>query len=109
MANFYRVYKIINTIDDKIYIGSTSKTLEERFKQHLYDATRNNTIKLYNHMRYLGFEHFRIELICERFTSNYRFLEQCEINRYDDSVLLNTAAAYLSCKITSYQKDERDM
>jgi len=109
MADFYKVYKIINTIDDKIYIGSTSKTLEERFKQHLYDATRNNTIKLYKHMRYLGFEYFRIELICERFTTNHKFLEQLHINKYDESVLLNTAPADSSCKLTPYQKDRRDM
>jgi len=109
MANFYRVYKIINTIDDTIYIGCTSKTLEERFKQHLYDATINTTITLYKHMRYLGFEVFRIELICERFTTNQKFLEQLHINNYDDSVLLNTAPADSSSKITPYQKERRDL
>jgi len=59
MSNFYRVYKIINTIDDKIYIGSTSKTLVERLKEHLYNATFNTTIELYKHMRYLGFEYYK--------------------------------------------------
>jgi len=44
MANICRVYKIINSIDNKIYIGSISQTLVKRFKQHLYDATRNYTL-----------------------------------------------------------------
>ena len=29
------IYKIYNDINDKVYIGQTSSTLEERFKQHL--------------------------------------------------------------------------
>jgi len=60
MANICRVYKITNNIDNKIYIGSTSQTLLNRFKQHLYDATKNCTIKLYIHMHELGFEHLNI-------------------------------------------------
>jgi len=49
MANLYRIYKITISIDNKIYIGSTSQTLVERFKEHLYNATRNYTIRLYTH------------------------------------------------------------
>jgi len=105
MANFYRIYKIVNNVDDMIYIGSTSQTMEERFKEHLYNDTINHTIKLYLHMRFLGFENFRIELICERYTTNYKFIEQSYINQYDYHVLLNTAAADATSKITPYQKE----
>jgi len=108
MANFHRVYKIINNIDDKIYIGSTSQTLVQRFKKHLYIATQNNTIKLYIHMRKLGFEHFIIELICEQFTSNPTFLEQLELNKYDNDMLLNMYDVDASAKLTPYLKERRD-
>jgi len=104
MANIYRVYKITNTIDDKIYIGSTKKTLVERFKKHLYDATCNGTIKLYIHMRKLGFEKFNIELVQEEFTSYPKYLEQLEINKYDKSILLNMIAANVELKITPHKK-----
>jgi len=46
MAKIYRVYKITNTVDNKICIGSTSQTLVERFEEHLYNATCNPTVKL---------------------------------------------------------------
>ena len=32
------IYKITNNINDKPYVGQTNKTLEARFKKHLYDA-----------------------------------------------------------------------
>jgi len=104
MAKVYRVYKITNTIDDKIYIGSTSQTLLDRFKQHLYDATCNATIKLYIHMRKLGFEIFNIELVQVEFTSYPKVLEQLEINKYDKSILLNMIAADVELKITPHKK-----
>ena len=34
------IYKITNTVTNKIYIGKTSKTVEERFKGHLYAMSR---------------------------------------------------------------------
>jgi len=108
MAKIYNIYKITNNIDDKIYIGSTSQTLEERFKEHVYNATRNNTIKLYKHMRYLGFKHFRIELVSEKCTSNPTYLEQCEINKCDDDILLNTIAADSTAKLTPDMKKRKN-
>jgi len=59
-------------------------------------------------MRNLGFEHFNIELICHKFTSNPTFLEQCEINKCDDDILLNMYAADASAKLTPYLKERRD-
>jgi len=108
MANIYSIYKVTNNIDNKIYIGSTSKTLVERFKEHLYNATRNYTIKLHIHMRQLGFEHFNIELICEKFTHNPTFSEQCEMNKYDEHILLNMNAADVSAKLSPYSKERLD-
>lgn len=35
------VYKITNQINQKIYIGQTSKTIEERFQRHIYDTINN--------------------------------------------------------------------
>jgi len=105
MANNYNIYKITNNINNKIYIGSTSKTLVKRFKEHLYNAIFNTSIKLYIHMRNLRFENFNIELICERFTSNSTYLEQCEIIKCDDDILLNTIAADATAKLTSYKKE----
>ena len=34
------IYKIINDINNKIYIGQTANSLEERFKQHKKDSKK---------------------------------------------------------------------
>jgi group I intron endonuclease len=61
------IYKIINDINDKVYIGKTETTIEQRFKKHCSDAFRecNEKRPLYNAMRKYGIEHFHIELIEE--------------------------------------------
>ena len=62
-----KIYKIYNNINDKIYIGKTVSTLEERFTQHKRDSIRTRCEKrpLYDAMNKYGKEHFFIELIEE--------------------------------------------
>ena len=59
------IYKIINDVNDKIYIGKTEFSIEKRFKEHCYDAFKNSKEKrpLYSAMKKYGIEHFHIELI----------------------------------------------
>ena len=33
-----KIYKITNDINNKIYVGKTSNTLEQRFKEHCVDC-----------------------------------------------------------------------
>lgn len=43
------VYKITNKINGKLYIGQTTKTVQERFKKHIKDSfkeKRNSAINL---------------------------------------------------------------
>lgn len=32
------IYKISNDINDKVYIGKTNFTIEDRWKEHLHDS-----------------------------------------------------------------------
>lgn len=59
------IYKIYNDINDKLYIGKTVYSLEERFNQHVRDSKRRKNEKrpLYNAMNKYGANHFYIELI----------------------------------------------
>ena len=61
------IYKIINDINQKIYIGKTEFSIEKRFKEHCKDAFNITYEKrpLYAAMRKYGIEHFHIELIEE--------------------------------------------
>ena len=60
-----RVYKIVNTKTDDIYIGSTIQTLTIRFNAHRSNAKLEKSCKLYDCMRENGIENFTIELLEE--------------------------------------------
>jgi group I intron endonuclease len=58
-----RVYKIVNDIDDEIYVGSTINTLAHRYSKHLEKINIYPDRSLYKKMIELGLDHFKIELI----------------------------------------------
>lgn len=56
------IYLIENDINNKKYIGLTTQTIEQRWKQHLR-ASKYKNYKLYYAMRKYGVEHFYIKEI----------------------------------------------
>ena len=58
------VYKITNLKNNKVYIGQTIRTLEERFNRHKNDAL-NNIIDTHfaRALRYYGVDNFKAEII----------------------------------------------
>lgn len=56
------IYIIRNNINNKVYIGQTTRTMETRFKQHIYDSNKLNT-HIYKAMRKYGVDNFYVELI----------------------------------------------
>lgn len=73
------LYIVTNDINEKVYIGKTYTSLDERWKRHISDAyriDRDNNNKFYNAIVKYGPEHFRIKEI-ERFEQG--ILEQKEI------------------------------
>lgn len=61
------IYKITNDINQKVYIGKTEQTIEERFKEHCQDYKRKRCEKrpLYAAMKKYGVERFHVELVEE--------------------------------------------
>lgn len=59
------IYKIINSINDRIYVGISSKDIQTRFNWHIRDCKKGAKKKLYSAMRELGVEKFSIELLEE--------------------------------------------
>ena len=55
------IYKIINLSNQKIYIGQTKKTIEERFQSHLKLAKNHVNRYLYDAMNKYGYNNFIIE------------------------------------------------
>ena len=79
MTTVGMVYKIMNSINNDIYVGSTIRTLNQRFSGHKLDHKgedrRNYNGKLYTAMRELDIDNFSIHLL------------EC-INFEDKSILL---------------------
>ena len=61
-----KIYKLLNDIDDDVYVGSTTQPLSKRMVSHRKSAACSKTqSRLYTKMRELGVGHFYIELIEE--------------------------------------------
>lgn len=57
------IYKITNALNGKMYIGKTSSTIEERWKEHRQEATRQSKKHrpLYSAIQKYGADNFIIE------------------------------------------------
>ena len=82
------IYKITNIITNKIYIGRTRKTIQERFLAHCYAAQQNKAkrLKIQNSIRKYGSENFTIELVYEcQDEAEYATKEQEYIKLYNST------------------------
>ena len=57
-----KIYKVLNSVDDEIYVGSTTHKLSNRMTNHRLDAKRRNS-KFYQHMNCIGIKNIYIEFI----------------------------------------------
>lgn len=71
------IYKITNLINNKIYIGQTTFSVEKRFKMHLNAFKKGQDTKLYNAMQQYGVENFIPEVI--EYCESKQQLDQREI------------------------------
>ena len=67
------IYKITNKINNKIYIGQTKKTIEQRFQEHLKKAKIHTNRYLYDAMNKYGYDNFMVSQI-----------EECSNNKLDE-------------------------
>lgn len=79
------IYKITNLVNDKEYIGQTSLSIQERFKQHIHDANKGyyNHRPLYNAFNKYGIENFIVEELEECNTEEINQKEIEYINKFD--------------------------
>ena len=76
------IYKIINSENNKIYIGQTINSLDVRWKQHQNAARRGEKYKLYQAMRKYGIDNFSIQKIEEVPDEKLNEREQYWIEHY---------------------------
>ena len=70
--NNAKVCKLVNTVDETFYIGSTCNTLARRLGQHKTNARKEDNFenKAYNHLRKVGLENLKIILLNEFYLEN---------------------------------------
>ena len=83
MENTYRIYKIVNRLNNKIYVGQTKREIFKRFTDHVSHATKSKRINdlncsLYVAIREFKPENFSIELL-EEFTGTRYLADKKEI------------------------------
>ena len=61
------IYCITNLINGKQYVGKTTSTIEERFREHCSDSKKERCERrpLYNAMNKYGIENFVVEELIE--------------------------------------------
>ena len=105
-----KVYKLVNGIDSKIYVGSTTQALCVRLAKHKHDA-KHNPSSVHRHFNTIGWDTVRIILIETVECVNKEQLTQRE-QHYIDLLKpsLNKRHAYVYCphgRRHSYCKDCR--
>ena len=72
-----KIYQILNSINDEVYIGSTCQPLSKRMVKHRW-GMNNQKMRLYDMMKELGADKFYIELVEEYPCDNIEQLRQRE-------------------------------
>jgi hypothetical protein len=74
--NNIKIHEISNSIDNKIYIGSTCSPLSHRLYRHCSDSMDGKTSGLYKHIRHIGQFEFKINLL-EEYSCDTEFKMHC--------------------------------
>ncbi len=116
MVNYQngKLYKIVNGVNDEIYVGSTCRSLSMRMANHRASA-KIHTSKLYQSMTVIGVKHFKIVLLCEFPCDNNDQLRAKE-HEYIQLLkpVLNQLGAYQTAEekkkyLAKYQKNNPDV
>ena len=88
-----KIYKIVNDVDDMVYVGSTIQPLNERWRKHIIDYNhRNLKSKFHQKIKQIGIDKFKIILISMYPCYSKQQLlirEREEYDKYDNNILLN--------------------
>lgn len=88
------IYKIVNRVNGKLYIGKTQFSIERRFQEHIRASKKENCANrpIYKAMKKYGIDNFYVELIEE--TNNPEEREQFWIKYYNSYVGFSNCQGY---------------
>lgn len=106
-----RIYKIVSTQSDHVYIGSTFNTLRDRFRQHknAYEQWlkgKNGEVSIYSFFKQFGAEAFKMILIKEYNVVDRKHLEAYEALWISKSICVNQVVPFHIKKLSKKQYHE---
>lgn len=72
------IYRAVNIVNGKCYIGQTCTDFEFRVRSHKYCCNRGIETKFYNAMRKYGFDKFKWEIIENNIPEEFLSMKECE-------------------------------
>lgn len=115
------IYKIYNDVNDKVYIGQTTRTIEKRYKEHLI---LNDDCIIHKAINKYGKKHFNVseveKICCDTKEKLYDKLNIKEIeyiteynsmqpNGYNITNGGNNISPKIMCKVKQYDKDTYEL
>lgn len=80
------IYKVTNNINNKIYIGQTIKTLENRRKSHIQEANRGSAFYFHKAIKKHGLNNFTWEILKNCNSTNELNRQEITYIKYFDSL-----------------------
>lgn len=102
-----KLYKLINTSNNKVYIGITYRSLEVRFKQHINDSKQGYNRPICKAISEIGSNNFSIVLLGEYPEGELEEAEIANINLYDSfNNGYNATLGGLGGKLIEHSREE---
>ena len=102
-----KIYKILNSETDDVYVGSTTQKLSKRMTNHRTQTKRGKNYLFYQKMREIGDDKFYIELVEDYPCDNLEQLNKREGEWIRQIATLNEKVAGRTKQ--EYAKDNRDI
>jgi group I intron endonuclease len=107
------VYKISNTINNKVYYGVTQQSLKKRWQQHICNSSKKD-YHLYNAINKYGVENFKIEAVFYATTKDEMYKKEIELisfyksnnRKYGYNNSKGGEFSRYGCKLTNEQKNK---
>ena len=118
MNTIYRIYRSVNKINKKVYIGYTNKSLEQRTKEHIKAAKKGSEYVFHKSIRKHGSDNFTWEVLFESKDKNFILneMESFFIKEHNSfyengfgSITLNICDGEANLWIQSYKTQKKFM
>ncbi|GMF60622.1 unnamed protein product [Phytophthora fragariaefolia] len=108
-----RIYKILSTQSDHVYVGSTFNTIRDRFHQHKEDYSKwlngkHGEVSIYSYFKQFGVDNFKMILIKEYEVVDRTHLEAYETMWMSKLTCVNKVIPFRIPKLSDKAKYERN-